>query len=500
MFVWCISLNGILVFLCYLWSVCSQEFVLQSDFSKVFNLDSVLSVDYWFNLDFINDFTKSIVIIEGRNNVTEMFEEFNRLNDFQTNLIKHLNSRHYLPLVLLKPSTMDNETEVRNGMKHLQKDIFIMVYDNLESLRWSLDNPLYIYINCNRAHFLFVITLTELPDFTCDSETASIFKSLKEITGKFFEILWEKLSIIEVIIFLPFLCGHEFLIKCESINTFNNNDNYENGVIVVTRDTFDPDSFQLIHDYKDFLGYPLKINVFPRVPTILKKIPQSFLDTYLRNDIKQTGDLGGLDGMLMGNLVKRLNFTAIIEGPTDKGEYGYLVNDTITGSLGDIVNRKMEISLNSRFLKLYYETGDQIEFTYPIHSDQFCLLAPKAQRVPQWMAIFLIFDVNVWLLILLCVVLSGVVWWFMKTKLPEDGRVRTNPSVYYYLDIGLLFISSPMTLPKVQKERMFIAMCLLFNLIVVGVFQVSCVLRLAVVLLFKMYKYYLSLGNMVVHA
>lgn len=60
-----------------------------------------------------------------------------------------------------------------------------------------------------------------------------------------------------------------------------------------------------------------------------------------------------------------------------------------------------------------YGTND-IEYMFPYFFDKLCIVAPKALKIPEWMAIFKCFNVTVWLSLLLVNCLCGWFWFFLK--------------------------------------------------------------------------------------
>lgn len=56
----------------------------------------------------------------------------------------------------------------------------------------------------------------------------------------------------------------------------------------------------------------------------------------------------------------------------------------------------------------------EIEYMFPVFFDKLCVIAPKAQKIPEWMAIFKCFDVTVWVLILIVNSICGCVWYILK--------------------------------------------------------------------------------------
>lgn len=85
----------------------------------------------------------------------------------------------------------------------------------------------------------------------------------------------------------------------------------------------------------DLQGFPLQVSFFPRYPTAIKanELPQPFLRTYFMNIINESGNYSGLDGIVLGNMARILNFLPLINTPTGS-DFGYkLSNGTFIGKI-----------------------------------------------------------------------------------------------------------------------------------------------------------------------
>lgn len=82
-------------------------------------------------------------------------------------------------------------------------------------------------------------------------------------------------------------------------------------------------------------GFSLPVSFFPRYPTAIKakELPKPFLNTYFMNILKESGDYSGLDGIVLGNMARILNFIPLINTPNGS-DFGYkLSNGTFIGKL-----------------------------------------------------------------------------------------------------------------------------------------------------------------------
>lgn len=81
----------------------------------------------------------------------------------------------------------------------------------------------------------------------------------------------------------------------------------------------------------NFRGYPFNIGLFVRYPTLVPivDLPPIFLQSYYASGLKYSSGYGGLDGMLVGNLAKSLNFNS---NTIHSDRYGdKLANNTFSG-------------------------------------------------------------------------------------------------------------------------------------------------------------------------
>ena len=118
---------------------------------------------------------------------------------------------------------------------------------------------------------------------------------------------------------------------------------------------------------------------------------------------------------------------------------------------------------------------------FPVYADRVCIIAPAAERVPQWMGIFKCFSLNVWISLPVVTCFCGFVWYFIKVwNVYKRKKFRKNPNEQNYVYFSRVFIQTWMvmlgettTMPEQGAERLFIATCLLANVIIIGTFQVS---------------------------
>lgn len=76
---------------------------------------------------------------------------------------------------------------------------------------------------------------------------------------------------------------------------------------------FDFNRTDLFDKFKNLNGFPLRMNIFQRYPTAIKvdEFPIAFVDSYLMHDVWRADGYGGVDGFMLANVAKMLNFSAV---------------------------------------------------------------------------------------------------------------------------------------------------------------------------------------------
>lgn len=435
---------------------------------------------FWFDLTCLSKINKYISIIKYDEDESEIVHEDREIGDFETTLIDYIQKTVPMPLMTFNSQMMNvscSKCDKKNKDliidKIVENHLIFIIFRSFSSLnKTTLKDEWIVFKNSKRSFFVIFVLEKTIEENPCD--TSNFLEMFKYKVGTYFEQIWINLRLIEVTMVFPELCHQEFIIKYDFVETYNDQ-NYSRGITLLDMWHFKNNPRIILHNYNDFKRYPLKINTFRRIPTLVDINIYGFMNqTYVKKDTEKTGYVGGLDGTAIGNLIEKLNFTPVIEVSADGGEYGYKgKNGIFSGSIGDIIARKMDISFNARFIKAY--DTDDIEFTVPVFYDQFCVIVPKAQKVPTWMSIFLVFSVPVWCVIGLTFISTGFMWWLMKAKFAYPPvKLSTTAQCFLFLDIFLVLTSQPWAvLPKVDKERFMLTVCLIFNLIVAGLFQVN---------------------------
>lgn len=86
----------------------------------------------------------------------------------------------------------------------------------------------------------------------------------------------------------------------------------------------------LLRKFDNLNGYPLRVSMFARYPTALlpEEIPSVFLSTYFMDILEESRGYGGIDGLILGNMARSLNFSALVISPNDS-DFGYRLSNGI---------------------------------------------------------------------------------------------------------------------------------------------------------------------------
>lgn len=238
-------------------------------------------------------------------------------------------------------------------------------------------------------------------------------------------------------------------------------------------------------------GYPIWVTLFERFPTMISKLPKYFVETQFAQGMKKSG-YGGIDGFLLGNYANDMDFTIKMIHPEDNDTYGFEINNTFTGTLGDIVYNRADIAFNSRFY-MHYGT-DEIRSVSPIIGDKVCVIMPAAKRTPQWQAIFKCFDIYFWFSFLFITMFTSVIYTLVKFY-QERQEMRILRDSMLYRDYKNFFVEEEISvkyvftviwkvifgmnveLPLRTVERLLISSCLLANIVIAGALGVRIYLE-----------------------
>lgn len=216
--------------------------------------------------------------------------------------------------------------------------------------------------------------------------------------------------------------------------------------------------------------YPLRISMFSRLPTAVLHFPSYLKENPIYKNLSLSLGFTGVDGMVLKTICERLMLKPINRSEED--DYGYESNGKYYSNLGEVADRSLDASFNSRYVE---GVGlDVIEYLTPVLNDKFCIIVPKALEVPHYLMIFHCFTWKAWAIIAVTY-FSSSVYWFVVRPIVIDlstKKLKSSLSLSFMEVFGLFIsISIPIRLVTSSNHRIFFVACMIFNIIIIGTFQ-----------------------------
>lgn len=216
---------------------------------------------------------------------------------------------------------------------------------------------------------------------------------------------------------------------------------------------------ELFTDKIDFNGRPLHVSLFSEEVRAQKK----------SNGSQQ---IVGPDGDIAYLLADNLNATLMLQSPPDKLEYG---NPTSahngSGSLGQVVRREVDISLNSRFMRYdLFREHNIVEPTNTIGRDDMCIIVPTPRFMPPFHNLMHSLDSTVWILVF--VVIFPIT--FLVQRMAVNPYHSLEPTFRHFqlLDAVRCYFNQTLTrLPSTSVLRCVIIVWIAYCFIMTNIFQ-----------------------------
>lgn len=394
-------------------------------------------------------------------------------SDFTEELLPFIHSKIDAK-VIVSNIAVPKELSISHGRLWKNLDIlhqaFLLIVERgdamVQFLRFIQQNNSYPLLRNPRGHFLIIVL--GIPG----NHQNDVKK--REIENKYcllFQNIWKEFGILNVILLVintsdyrKSMSGHIALIA--TFNPFIGSKK-SRGKLIVHNENY---IINLVRSHADRLnnlrGYPVRITLFPRQPT-----------SFPSHSGDKVFDYIGMDGFFMRNLASKMNFTAIADSPKDGKEYGFIFrnNRTSTGALGDILDDRADLSLNSRFVK-EYGTND-IEFTIPVGFDSLCIIVPKAKQLPKWLALFRVFHLHVQFSLVCVYVVCSIIIYILQILYSQFKSDCKNASLSaIFIEMLTPFLSLSLArMPSSCSEKVLVISCLVFGMIIASSFQAKLV-------------------------
>lgn len=216
--------------------------------------------------------------------------------------------------------------------------------------------------------------------------------------------------------------------------------------------------YLLINPLVNLHQSPLTVRIFERNPTVVKKIPKNMRVNSIYKDLYRYGGFNGLDGNILAELVKNLNFSVSIRNGS--GEFNKIIDD--------VSEKRVDFGVNGVFVTNYH--SKKLEYTTTSFYDKLCVLVPKSKRIPQWMAIFNCFSWEAWLLFLGIILFCELFWLWLNRFVYKNFDIVQDDS--WLILLVLMSVPAKISNDNCIKIKLFImGSCMLFNVIITGIFQ-----------------------------
>ncbi|RZC35198.1 hypothetical protein BDFB_012556 [Asbolus verrucosus] len=422
-----------------IWTVYSAHFILVNSLT----ITVLHSADHQNEL---NEFAESVIQNINTYNHYHTIFTIKIQEKFVDNIITtKQHDRCFRSAVVLERRRINEEDLIKVKKRTTDSaEGYLIIAWNVEMLLNFLDENYQLMLPKARATYAIIFATEQL-----ENDLDSILRHF-----------WNDYNIVNIIAQTPCTCDggkifvHHALVK---------NDSYWGIIRNYTIPEVLNNSKLIINPLNDFDRFPLKVSFFERYPTLIRDLPKFVTTNPVYSNLNFSKGFGGLDGFVSGTLAKHLNFDLVVDENLDNEPFGrVLPNGTITGSLGDVVNRKVLFSGNGRFLMDYGTT--EIEFTVPFDADRFCLVTPKAPEVPRWKTLFNCFKIWSWFFIFVVYVVCVIFWYFL-------GQTENITRVVY--EIFSFLVGIPSKIVPSISQLLFLTSCLMFNITIVGIIQGS---------------------------
>lgn len=224
---------------------------------------------------------------------------------------------------------------------------------------------------------------------------------------------------------------------------------------------------------KHFNGFPLRVFLFEEDPISIgwNNFPKSFQTSHLGRLRKLNPLTAGYNGLTTAGLVEYLNFTPKYISPDPPDDrYAFKTEQGIIMGSGKVVYSKFDF-----VGMLHFVTGRQgmdYDFLQPVYFDKYCIISPKARRIPLFLASKNCFKPDVWFFILTIPWSSTFV---LKTLnyLKPYKEPSLRPSTAYRLVCLFFYVLISISAnikTKAQTERWILSGCMAFSIIFVTIF------------------------------
>ncbi|KAI4504573.1 hypothetical protein M0802_000123 [Mischocyttarus mexicanus] len=321
----------------------------------------------------------------------------------------------------------------------------------------------------SRLHFIVLII----------SDDGSIQDNKFEVTiERTLKMFWLRRQILNVLVFLPFSENDKNFTYAYNPFVLNNDTNVisERGKLESINVLSKEDIFQCLSTLthrrtNNLYGYKLNVGLFQQYQTLMKTKQEPLKGSVYEYSLGYRGT----NAMIMGTIVKYMNFTVNEINPEDRIKFGHeLPNGTLVGTLGiwflsgDIVYGRADVTFASFFVKPYSKNKHNFEFTSQTGYDSICVFVPKARKIPKWLRIHHMFEPSIWF----CSIISPIIVYLMcyVLLLFTSQRTKVFDRIKLAYKVFQFTVGFPTKLPRSCPERILLSTLSITNVTIAGLF------------------------------
>ncbi|XP_043505702.1 uncharacterized protein LOC122526387 [Polistes fuscatus] len=388
------------------------------------------------------------------------FEKMSSKNSFGTNSLKVLNDLGNKKRRRKGTSggRRDNNIETRTKKNFNLWSLHVILIKDERSMERILNGKESAHW-MSRLHFIVLII----------SDDGSIEDNKFEVTiERTLKMFWLRRQILNVLVFLPLSEKDQNFTY--AYNPFVLNNDNERGKLESINVISKEDIFQCLstlnhHRTDNLYGYKLNVGLFEQFQTLMKTKEKPLKGSVYEYSLGYQGT----NAMIMGTIVKYMNFTANEINPEDRIKFGHeLPNGTLDKPTysgiwflsGDIAYGRADVTFASFFVKPYSKNKHNFEFTSQTGYDSICVFVPKARKIPKWLRIHHMFEPSIWF----CSIISPIIVYLMCYVLLLFTRQRLAYKVFQFT------VGFPTKLPRSCPERILLSTLSITNVTIAGLF------------------------------
>ncbi|KAL7026419.1 hypothetical protein ACKWTF_013905 [Chironomus riparius] len=376
----------------------------------------------------------------------------------QQRILKLLNEdeTHQVNMIIKDDSPPPDRTGAEPRAREKAKNYLILVtfpteiVENIKKLQkhetWN-----------HEAKFIVVVTERFADQFEMEVVVSGTFKLFFDYSILNVFVLIQNLdqdNLIQTFIWYPYdgnscsnILSYNNLETIDECETFNATD-YEEGKNFELRQLIPELPSRLPHK---FHGCPMVITTNIWEPFVYGS----------REDVED-----GIEIKLIRTISEKLDMKSIFKVIDDAKAFAFITEDEDTGFYADLIRRKVDVMIGG----LYDNDVSRklLSTTIPYLGDEMTWCVRKSELAPNWMNIFIIFDVMMWIYVWLTILLATI---FMYNFVRIENRRNENIFWSFVITLCLGFGICAHYEPRRGFLRFFIACMLFFGLNFAAAYQ-----------------------------